>query len=493
MFEQLPSLVVAVPLIAAGVCAILRYDFMCWFISVFTSLISLFGSIFLYSTVKTSGVISYELGGWAPPVGIEYRVDIFACYLLILVSLVAFTILIYGRRLINNEIVSHLRGWFYSMYLLCMCGLMGIVITGDAFNAFVFMEISSLSMYTLIALGRDKRALLASYQYLILGTLGATMYVIGVGLLFNVTGTLNLIDISNKIQPILDTPSIKVAMSFIFAGLSIKIALFPLHFWLPNAYAFAPSIVTTFLAATATKVSVYLLMRYFYTVFGFSFGVSSELIIGIILLCSILAIFVGSFSAIFENNLKRLLAFSSVAQIGYITLGIAIANNAGLTGSMVHIFNHALMKASLFMILGAIAFQIQKDQLRLTDLSGLGKKMPFSMAAMTIAGLSLLGVPGTVGFVTKWYLIQGAMQNGWWWLVVLILVSSLLVLIYLGKVIETVYFKPANNAGLEMNELPSSTFFIIMLAVSSCIYLGFDTSLTLSLAEEAVNALVPKG
>ena len=135
---------------------------------------------------------------------------------------------------------------------------------------------------------------------------------------------------------------------------------FGFHFWLPNAYAFAPSVVTTFLAATATKVSIYLLMRYFYTVFGFSFGMSSELIIGIILSCSILAIFVGSFSAIFENNLKRLLAFSSVAQIGYITLGIAIANNAGLTGSMVHIFNHALMKASLFMILGAIAFQIHK-------------------------------------------------------------------------------------------------------------------------------------
>tara|TARA_A100001011_G_scaffold387587_1_gene465650 strand:- start:511 stop:1359 length:849 start_codon:yes stop_codon:yes gene_type:complete len=282
-------------------------------------------------------------------------------------------------------------------------------------------------------------------------------------------------------------------MSFIFAGLSIKIALFPLHFWLPNAYAFAPSVVTTFLAATATKVSIYLLMRYFYTVFGFSFGMSSELIIGIILSCSILAIFVGSFSAIFENNLKRLLAFSSVAQIGYITLGIAIANNAGLTGSMVHIFNHALMKASLFMILGAIAFQIHKDQLTLTDLSGLGKQMPFSMAAMTIAGLSLLGVPGTVGFVTKWYLIQGAMQNGWWWLVVLILVSSLLVLIYLGKIIETVYFKPASNTGIEMNELPGSTFIIILLAVSSCIYLGFDTSLTLGIAEEAVNALVPEG
>ena len=167
MFDQWPSLVVAVPLIAAGICAIIRYEFFCWLVSIITSLVSLSGSIFLYLTVKASGDISYKLGGWAPPVGIEYRVDIFACYLLILISLVAIAVLIYGRKLINKEIASHLRGWFYSMYLLCMCGLMGIVITGDAFNAFVFMEISSLSMYTLIALGRDKRALLASYQYLI--------------------------------------------------------------------------------------------------------------------------------------------------------------------------------------------------------------------------------------------------------------------------------------------------------------------------------------
>ena len=165
------------------------------------------------------------------------------------------------------------------------------------------------------------------------------MYVIGVGLLFTVTGTLNLVDLSELILPLLNTPAVKVAMAFIIVGLSLKIALFPLHFWLPNAYAYAPSVTTAFLAATATKVSIYLLMRYLYSVFDFSFQIFVPPITILILILSVFAIFVGSFSAIFEENVKKLLAFSSVAQIGYITLGISIANSSGLTGSIVHILS----------------------------------------------------------------------------------------------------------------------------------------------------------
>ena len=220
MFEQFPAIVVVVPLIAAAFCAIIRYDFFCWIVSLAVTVLSFFGSIYLLQKVQSYGPISYKLGGWAPPVGIEYRVDLLSSYLLILVSLIAGSILIYGRRSIQSEIDEGLRGWFYSMYLLCMSGLLGIVITGDAFNAFVFMEISSLAMYTLIALGRDRRALIASYQYLIMGTIGATMYVIGVGLLFTVTGTLNLSDLSELIPPLLDTSAVKVSMAFIVVGLS---------------------------------------------------------------------------------------------------------------------------------------------------------------------------------------------------------------------------------------------------------------------------------
>ena len=488
MLDQFPAIVVAVPLFAAAVCGIVRKESACWLIALLVSFLSFFGSATMLEEVRQSGAISYKMGGWAPPIGIEYRVDLLSIYLLILVSLIATAVLIYGRQSVKAEIKEGVRGWYYTMYLLCLCGLMGIIVTGDAFNAFVFMEISSLSMYTLIALGRDRRALASAYQYLIMGTVGATMYVIGVGLLYTITGTLNLVDLAERLRPILDTPPAIAGMAFIVVGLSLKVALFPLHLWLPNAYAFAPSVTTAFVAATATKVSIYLLMRYLYSVFGFAFSIEQSPIPEMVLVLSILAIFAGSFTAIFQDNVKRMLAYSSVAQIGYITLGIAIANATGLTGSLVHIFNHAVMKGALFMLIGGIALQI--GTVRISDMAGVGKAMPLTMFAFVLGGFSMLGVPGTVGFVSKWYLAVGALENGWWWLVVLLMLSSLLVLVYMGRVIEIAFFRERPADAPPLKEAPKAMIMTSWVFILACIYLGFDTSFTVGAAEDAVSSLI---
>ena len=490
MLDQFPSIVIAIPLIASALCAIIRHERTCWLIAVLVSFLCFFGSASMLGTVQSEGYISYSMGGWAPPVGIEYRVDLLSVYLLILVSIIATAVLIYGRQSVAVEIKDGVRGWYYTMFLLCLCGLMGIVITGDAFNAFVFMEISSLSMYTLIALGKDRRALTAAYQYLILGTVGATMYVIGIGLLYTITGTLNLVDLAERLPPLLETPAAIAAMAFILVGLSLKVALFPLHLWLPNAYAFAPTVTTAFIAATATKVSIYLLMRFLYSVFGFSFSAEMTPIPELILILSTLAIFVGSLTAIFQENVKRMLAYSSVAQIGYITLGIAIANATGLTGSLVHIFNHAVMKGALFMLVGGIALQI--GTVRISDMAGIGKLMPLTMFGFVIGGLSMLGVPGTVGFVSKWYLAVGALENGWWWLVVLLMLSSLLVLIYMGRVIEFAFFRERPAGAPIVTDPPKTMILTAWVFILACIYLGFDTSFTVGVAEQAIRALVGK-
>jgi multicomponent Na+:H+ antiporter subunit D len=488
MLDQFPAIVIAVPLIASALCAVIRHERTCWLIAVLVSFLCFFGSASMLSVVQGDGFISYSMGGWAPPIGIEYRVDLLAIYLLILVSLIATGVLIYGRRSVAAEIKEDIRGWYYTMYLLCLCGLMGIIITGDAFNAFVFMEVSSLSMYTLIALGKDRRALAAAYQYLILGTIGATMYVIGIGLLYTITGTLNLVDMAERLPPLLGTPAAIAGMAFIMAGLSLKVALFPLHLWLPNAYAFAPTVTTAFIAATATKVSIYLLMRYLYSVFGFSFSIEQTPIPELILALSIAAIFVGSLTAIFQENVKRMLAYSSVAQIGYITLGIAIANATGLTGSLVHIFNHAVMKAALFMLVGGIALQI--GTVRISDMAGVGKQMPLTMFGFVLGGFSLLGVPGTVGFVSKWYLAIGALENGWWWLVVLLMLSSLLVLAYMGRIVEVAFFRERPAGAPDLKDPPKSMILTSWVFILACIYLGFDTSFTVGVAQDAVSVLV---
>ena len=268
MTEHLPALQVVLPLFGALIAALVRRPLAAWLVTLVVSVACLVVAVLLFQRVLSDGVISYRLGGWDPSLGIEYRVDIVNALILVLVTAVAAVVAPFARLSVGSEIPEDKVAWFYTMYLVAMAGLLGIAITGDAFNAFVFLEVSSLSSYALIAMGRDRRALVAAYQYLIVGTIGASFYVIGVGLLYMMTGTLNLVLIAERIGDVETIRPVLAALAFIVVGISLKLALFPLHVWLPNAYAYAPSVATVFLAATATKVAIYLFARYVYSVFG---------------------------------------------------------------------------------------------------------------------------------------------------------------------------------------------------------------------------------
>ena len=226
---------------------------------------------------------------------------------------------------------------------------------------------------------------------------------LGVGLLYIVTGSLNLVDIAERIGPAFEDQSrpIMAALAFILVGISLKLALFPLHVWLPNAYAFAPSFATIFLAATATKVAVYILLRLYFSVFGAAISLSQLPVTEVLLVLSLAAMFIASILAVYEDSIERMLAYSSVPRSAT-SRGIAIANQTGLTGTIVHILNHAVMKATLFAAIGAVVYRIGTS--RISELGGLGQKMPLTMGAFVIGGLSMIGVPGTAGFVSKWYL-----------------------------------------------------------------------------------------
>ncbi len=487
--EQLPALIVVTPLLGAVLCAFIKPGTISWFISFLISLSLPVMAVLLLFQVMENGTISYHMGGWKPPIGIEYRVDMIAVFMLLLVSVVGALSMPYARKSVAKEIDSTRQSWFYSMYLLCLAGLLGIAITGDAFNAFVFMEISSLATYTLIALGKDRRALVAAYQYLIIGTIGATFYVIGVGLLYTVTGTLNLADMAVKLSEIeVISRPVLAALAFITVGISLKVALFPLHGWLPNAYTYAPSFATVFLAATATKVAVYLLLRFFFTVYGKSNVFDMLPVSEILLVCSIAAMFAASIVAIFQNDVKRMLAYSSVAQVGYITLGISLANQAGLTGGIVHLFNHGFMKAALFMSLGAVFYRIRS--VKIDDLAGIGRTMPVTMTAFVIGGLAIIGVPGTVGFISKFYLAVGAIENQMVWLVFLLLISSLLSVVYIGRVVEVAWFRDPSPAVAAAKEPPGSMIFPMLIMALATIYFGIHTTATASIAEKAAEMLL---
>ncbi len=486
---NLPALQVVVPLIGAPLCTLFGRGSRAWILSLLLTWAALAMAVALLIKVLDQGTISYMLGGWAAPWGIEYCVDELSAFVLVIVAGIASVVMPFAHASVSHEIPAERHRLFYAAYLLTLAGLLGMTITGDAFNAFVFMEISSLSGYVLISLGRDRRALYASFQYLVLGTIGATFFVIGVGLLYMVTGTLNMADISTRLTDLYDSRVTVAAFAFLVVGLSLKLALFPLHLWLPNAYTYAPSMVSALLAATATKVGVYLLLRFIFTVFGVDFGFDVLPAGDILMVLALVAAITGSLVAIFQPNIKRMLAYSSVAQIGYIVLGISFASTLGVTGGIVHLFNHALMKGALFMALGCVVFRIGSATIH--DLAGLGKRMPLTMAAIVVAGLSLIGVPGTVGFISKWYLVLAALEQGLWPIAVIVLFTSLLAVVYVWRLVEAAYFvKDDDAAAAELNEAPWSMVAATWVLAGACIVFGLATDVTAGVAGQAARHLL---
>ncbi len=484
---HLPALQVVIPLIAAPLCVLLRRGTWAWALALLVCWLSLAMSVLLLGRVLGEGPLSYAFGNWAPPWGIEYRVDVLNAYVLLIVSAIGAVVLPFARVSADREIPESQHSLFYASLLLCLTGLLGVTITGDAFNLFVFLEISSLSSYVLISLGKDRRALHAAFQYLILGTIGATFIVIGIGLLYMATGTLNMADLAARLPFVDDSRTVLVSFAFITVGASLKLALFPLHFWLPNAYAYAPSAVTAFLAATATKVGVYILLRFFFTVYDFEFPLKAVTLQGVLMPLSIIAILVASTVAIFQADVKRMLAYSSVAQIGYMVLGLSLLSVTGLTSGILHLFNHALMKGGLFLALGCVFLRV--GSVRLEDLRGLGRQMPLTFFAFVLGGLSLIGVPLTAGFVSKWYLVLGTLEQDLWLVAAAVLVGSLLALVYIWRVVEVAYLQEPPE-GQTVTEAPLSMLIPTWILIGASIYFGIDTSLSAGVAETAARLLL---
>ena len=476
---------------AAPACLILRRPQLVWMFTLLASAIAFIISILLLQQVMQTGTISYELGGWSPPWGIEYRIDKLNAFIALIISGVSTVVLVAAQTSIEKEIPQDKHTLFYILYLLSLTGMLGIVTTGDAFNVFVFLEISSLSAYSLIALGRDRRALWASFQYLIMGTIGATFILIGIGLMYQMTGTLNMADLATRLPEVAETRTVTTAYVFFIVGVCLKLALFPLHLWLPNAYAHAPSIVTAFFAATSTKVAAYLLIRFTFSIFGVSFSFTTLPMEMVFLTLGLLGIFVASTVAIYQDNIKHVFAYSSVAQIGYMIVGFSMSTNAGLSAMLLHVFNHALMKGALFLALGAVMLRVGSTQLK--DFQGLGRQMPLTMAAIVVGGLSLIGVPLTVGFVSKWYLVVAALEKGWWPVAGLVLLASLLAVVYVWRIVETAYFKAplAPIAGKErVKEAPMAFLLPVWMLVSANVYFGLDTRLSVEVATAAAQSLL---
>ncbi len=487
---HLPVLQVVIPLLAAPLCFLLRKEAL---VRVFTVLVTF--TCFAISTsllgqVLDDQVLVYEFGGWARPYGIEYRVDILNAFVLVVVSAIAAVVFSAGLDQARRAIPEGREYLFYAAALLCLTGLLGVTITGDVFNIFVFLEISSLSSYILIALGQSRRALMAAFSYLIMGTIGATFLLIGIGLMYQMTGTLNMVDMAERLKDVSQIRTMHVALAFVVVGISIKLAVFPLHQWLPNAYSFAPPLVSAFLASTATKVAYYLLIRFCFGLFGVTLVFETVGIDVLLLPLSVVAMFVGSIAAIYQTDFKRLLAYSSIAQIGYMTLGLSLATEAGVSAGLIHVFNHALMKGALFLVAACVTWRIGGTKIE--AMKGLGQRMPMTMAAMVVAGLALVGVPGTVGFVSKWALVSAALEQDAFFIAFLIMASSILALVYIWKLVEVVYFA-SPEADIERKEPPLRLLIPTWILAGASIYFGIFSSFAVDVAELASKQLFAAG
>ncbi|MBW2066069.1 MAG: monovalent cation/H+ antiporter subunit D family protein [Deltaproteobacteria bacterium] len=395
---------------------------LCHPLTIIATLLSLFSSLFVIVHVVNHGPVDYYLGGWSPPWGIAFRIDHLNALMAVLVSFICFLGAVFSKNTVREDFPQK-EGAFFCLFLLLFTGLQGIVLTGDLFNLFVFLEVASLSGYALIAMG-EKRAMYASFRYVLMGTIGASWYLLGVGYLYIVTGSLNMMDLSELLPPLYQSKAVLVGFGFILFGIGIKMALFPLHVWLPDAYTYAPSAVSATVAPLMTKVMIYVILRVAFTVFEPEFPIHTLHATAVLAWIGVFAILFGGIMALSQRDFKRMLCYIIVAEIGYIIGGIGVANVTSMKGAVFHILNDALMMMCLFFVAGMVMYRTSGH--RISDLEGLFRKMPFVAAVFTVGALAVIGVPPTGGFFSKWYLLLGGIEAGHWGFVAALLISTLI-------------------------------------------------------------------
>ena len=426
------------------------------------------------------GPLRYRLGDWAPPYGIELVIDPLNGLVLAMVSGVALLVAIFSKNTVRQEIPDRIHH-YYTLFGLLVAGLLGITATGDAFNLYVLMEISALASYALLARGRGF-AYYATFKYVIMGTIGACFYLLGVGYLYIKTGTLNMAELVDFLArpELMSSESIRVAFILIMVGLWIKMALFPLHGWLPNAYTRTTSTTSCLVAPLMTNVSVYVMIRVMFGVFSVAFVQTSlGWSKGVVWLASV-AILAGSIGALAQTSMKRMLTYIIIAEVGYMVGGVWLGNAAGLTGATYHIISDGLMTACLFMAVGAISFKTGSDDLE--AMRGIFRKMPITAVVFLVGAFAMIGITPTCGFFSKWYLIKGGVMANQYGYVVALLISSLVNAVLFFRLIEIGYYAPFNEDGQpkghgtsKVKEAPLSMLVPMVVSAVMLLVVGLST------------------
>ncbi|MDZ4167457.1 MAG: monovalent cation/H+ antiporter subunit D family protein [Coriobacteriia bacterium] len=443
-------------------------------------------ALVLVVQVARAGPFSYVVGGWLAPYGIELRFDEFGAVIAV-ICLLGTLAMVFSRRYAARAMAEQRIPYYYALLLLNLTGMIGFAVTGDLFNLFVFMEILSLSGYALVAVSGEKIAEMAAFKYLIMGAISSLVILLAIGILYALTGSLNMADVTERLGGAPAAP-LAVAFGALTLGFMVKAAAFPLHIWLPDAHAIAPSPVSAILSGLVVKVGIIGMLRVYQIAYG-SGAVDMRTLNHVLMWLGALSIVMGAFFAVFQDDIKMMLAYSTISNIGYIILGLGLASSYGMIGASVHVFNHAIIKATLFLGAGALIFQTGKRTL--TDLAGVGHAMPWTVAAISVGAISIVGIPPTAGFVCKWYIALGAVQAGHPFFAFALVFGALFIFIYYIRMVNAFYFRqPRDPAILEVTEAPASMLVPVLILASLCLIMGVMGSVPLSFIEPAVHRLL---
>ncbi|MEW6552800.1 MAG: monovalent cation/H+ antiporter subunit D family protein [Actinomycetota bacterium] len=448
-YRHFPILMITLPLLGAvfmPLMGYLRAKWVPWTAALPLAASSVLG-VLLIGKIPAEGYLGYHLGNWEPPWGIEIRVDFMGLFLMLIVCGITLLSMVYSRRYIAAEVSEGRQTAYYTLFLLMSGAMLGFTATGDIFNLFVFMEILALSSYALVAITGNRNAVRAAFKYLLMGAPSSIMVLLAIGFLYSATGTLNMADLSRRIAESGYTEVLIVSYILFVIGFGVKAALFPLHMWLPDAHSIAPSPISALLSGLLVEVSAFAILRISFSVFTSG---AENLIGGTMDAAGIFAaaaVLFGGIMAVLQKDLKMMIAYSTISHIGYIFLGITAMTAEGITGAMYHMLDHGLAKACLFLCAGSFIYV--KGYRRIEDLKGAWRQMPWTCFAFALAALSVVGIPPTAGFISKWYLILGNIEGGNYLYVVILLAGSILAAVYCFRVIIYMFFLPGKEGAWE--------------------------------------------
>jgi len=420
-------------------------------------------SLWAARSVYMDGALLYPVGGWQPPVGIAMVLDGMTSFMLVTVNTVAFAIAVYSRDYMERYTS---KGLFFTLFLLMLTGMNGVIVAGDLFNLYVFLEIAAVSSYALVAFGTERHELEAAFKYAVMGTVGSLFILLGIVLLYGYTSTLNLADMGLVLAEQGKHDLIAMVSVLFLVGFGLKAALVPFHSWLPDAHSSAPAPISAMLSGVLIKsLGIYALFRIFYNVLGMTPMVSS-----VLMFLGTLSMVIGALLALGQRDLKRLLAYSSVSQIGYVVLGIGLGTPLGILGGLFHLFNHSMFKTLLFLNSGAVEYATGNRDLK--RMGGLARKMPVTGTTNFVAAVSIAGIPPFGGFWSKLLIIMAAVQAGYLGYALWAALVSVLTLAMFARVMKNAFFGELNERWREVREVPGLMQASMIGLALVCIFSG---------------------